>query len=341
MGFEMGHELDRTRYILPKLSKGNYNTLMKLITNSLRFDPSDPAKFRLHVLDHYYKYGWRSTVDAFGVKKSTLYDWKKIFEKSKKNIVSLVPISTRPKNVRQMTINVELLDLIKSFRLEFGNLSKYKIKPFLDEYSKSKGLTSYGTTKIGVLIKRRNYFFEGKNKRKKYKRPLTPRIKKAPKESVPGYIEMDSITLWVLGKRYYFFTAIDVVTKYAWVVITTRLSSREAKLALMEFRNHYGEEVRRVQTDNGHEFLKEFDEYLETIQIKHEFIYPRSPKINGVVERFNRSLQEEFIERNDEIFYDQEKFIQKLTKYLIWYNTLRPHHSLGLISPQAYLEKIR
>ena len=134
MGFEMGHELDRTRYILPKLSKGNYNTLMKLITNSLRFDPSDPAKFRLHVLDHYYKYGWRSTVDAFGVKKSTLYDWKKIFEKSKKNIVSLVPISTRPKNVRQMTINVELLDLIKSFRLEFGNLSKYKIKPFLDEY---------------------------------------------------------------------------------------------------------------------------------------------------------------------------------------------------------------
>ncbi len=341
MDSKMGHETDRTRYILPKLSQGNYNTLVKLITNSLKFNPSDPAKFRLHVLDHYYKFGWRSTVDAFGVKKSTLYDWKKVFEKSKKNIVSLVPISTRPKNVRQMSVDLELLELIKSLRLEFGNLSKYKIKPFLDEYSKKRCVSSYGTTKIGVLIKRRNYFFEGKNKRKKYKKPLTPRLKHAPKELIPGYIEMDSITLWVLGKRYYFFTAIDIVTKFAWVVMTIHLSSREAKLAFMEFRNHYKEQVRCVQTDNGHEFLKEFNEYLNVIGINHEFIYPRSPKINGVVERFNRSLQEEFIQRNDEIIYDPQIFNQKLTKYLIWYNTARPHHSLGLISPQAYLEKFR
>ncbi len=335
----MSHETDRTRYILPKLGVGNYNTLMKLITNSLLFDPSDAAKFRLHGLDHYYKFGWRSAVSAFGVKKSTLYDWKKVFEKSERKLISLVPISTRPKNLREMKINPELLEVIKSMRQEYGNLSKYKIKPFLDEISKEKGLDSYGTTKIGVLIKRNNYFFEGKNKVKQVHKPLTPRLKHAPKQKVPGYIEMDSITLWVLGKRYYFMTVIDIVTKFAWVTLTTRLSSREARFAFMKFKDQYSHKIRVVQTDNGHEFLKEFSEYMEKIHVKHEFIYPRSPKINGVIERFNRSLQEEFIQRHDEIIYDPEEFNQKLYKYLIWYNTKRPHHSLGLISPQAYMQK--
>ena len=63
----MSHETDRTRYILPKLTKGNYNTLMKLISNSLTFGVSDCAKFRLHVLDHYFKHGIRSTCDAFNL----------------------------------------------------------------------------------------------------------------------------------------------------------------------------------------------------------------------------------------------------------------------------------
>jgi len=90
----MPSDYNKKVYILPKLGWGNYNTLMKLISNSLRFDLSDPAKFRLHVLDHYYKYGWKSTIDAFGVAKSTLYDWRKVFITSKKQINSLVPKST-------------------------------------------------------------------------------------------------------------------------------------------------------------------------------------------------------------------------------------------------------
>ena len=54
-------------------------------------------------------------------------------------------------------------------------------------------------------------------------------------------------------------------------------------------------------------------------------IYPKSPKINGVVERFNRTLQEEFINRNDEIYVDLDAFAEKLTGYLRWVNGTRPH----------------
>ena len=150
---------------------------------------------------------------------------------------------------------------------------------------------------------------------------------------------MDTIAIWALGRKYYFVTAIDIVTKFAWVKMVPSPSSKQAKLSFMEFRSEYAHPVRVVQTDNGSEFLGEFDEYLTKINLKHQFIYQKSPKINGVVERFNRTVQEEFITRNDEYMYDKEMFNQKLTNYLIWYNTKRPHYSLGLIPPTEYMQR--
>lgn len=181
-----------------------------------------------------------------------------------------------------------------------------------------------------------------KTKRKtKRRKPLTPRLKRSPKELLPGYIEMDSIIIYVLGRKYCFITAIDIITKFAWVKLTTNLSSRQARLALIGFKSQYKQHLRIIQTDNGSEFLGEFDNYLNRIQIKHEFIYQKSPKVNGMVERFNRTMQEEFINRNDDILFDKEKFNQKLTNYLIWYNTKRPHYSLGQISPTKYMQKFK
>lgn len=335
----MSHETDRTRYILPKLTKGNYNILMKLVSNSLTFEVSDAAKFRLHVLDHYFKHGIKSTCHAFSLPRSAVYGWRKLFLSSKRKIVSLVPKSTRPTRTRQMTVDLRLLQFIKSMRLEYGNLSKYKIKPFLDEYAKENNLPLYGTIKIGVIIKRKKLVFNTKTKRKFKRKPLVVRLKKSPKEILPGYIEMDSVVIQVINHTYYFLTAIDIVTKFAWVKMTTSHSSRQARLALIEFQKNYKHHLRTVQTDNGTEFLGEFDEYLSQIQIKHEFIYLKSPKINGVVERFNRTIQEEFIQRHEDIIFDKPIFTQKLTNYLIWYNTKRPHYSLGQISPYEYMKK--
>jgi transposase InsO family protein len=46
----------------------------------------------------------------------------------------------------------------------------------------------------------------------------------------------------------------------------------------------------------------------------------------------------EFINRNDELWYDLDLFNQKLTGYLQWYNTRRPHHSLDLKPPINYMQ---
>jgi transposase InsO family protein len=328
----MGHQTDRRRYILPKLRKGDYNTLMKLISPKL----ADPAVFRLRVLNHYYQYGWKSACDAYGVGKSTLYDWKRVYEASGKNKYSLVPKSTRPHHTRTMTLNPKLVDFIKEMRKEYGNLGRAKIKPFLDEYAKSLGVKSYATTKISNIVRRKNFFFEKKKKRKK-KKPLTPWVKRSPRQKLPGYIEMDIVHVWVLGRKHYFVTALDVVTRFAWVTLAKSPSSKWTTYSYRKFTKHYKHKVRVVQTDNGSEFLGEFHKYITKLNVNHEFIYPKSPKVNGYIERFNRTFKEEFLYRH-ELTITEDKFQQKLTKYLVWYNTKRPHCSLNMKSPIEYMQ---
>lgn len=337
----MPSDFNTIRYILPKLSKGNYTTFMKMLHNSLTFEMSDAARFRLYVLDFYYQHGWRATIDAFKVGKSTLYDWKRRFELSRKKLTSLIPLSTRPKRTRVMTTDIRLVEFIRGVRKGYGNVSKYKLKIFIDEYAKSLGIPTLSASVIGKIVRRRNFFFEGKIRVKRKKTKLLyPRLKKAPKETVPGYLEMDSVTFYVLDKKYYFITAIDIVTKYAWVKLVTNLSSQAAKLALIEFKDGYSHPLRVVQTDNGSEFLLHFDKYLQESEVIHQFIYQKLPKVNGVVERFNRTIQEEFISREAQDIYDTEQFKDKLVRYLIWYNTKRPHYSLNYRTPMQFLTEL-
>lgn len=329
----MSNETNKYRYLTSYFRRGDYKTLMKLISADL----SDPAKFRLHVLDHYYKYGWRIASDAFGVPRSTLYDWKRTFEKSGKKPVSLVPKSTRPHKTRTMTTDHRLVEFIKQMRKDYGNVGAKIIKPFLDEYANVIGIDTVSVSTIEKIIKRRRFTYEQRVKTRRRTKFTKLRMRRSPKVNKPGYVQMDSIILYINKERYLFMCTIDIFTKYALVKRVTALSSVNAKETFKAFQEVNPTRVHTVQTDNGSEFLAHFHKYLEEENIKHKFIYPRLCKVNGVVERFNRTVQEEFIKRNDEIYYDLKKFEDKLTKYLYWYNNKRPHHSLGYISPIQFI----
>ncbi|MEX0616478.1 MAG: integrase core domain-containing protein [Candidatus Woykebacteria bacterium] len=238
-----------------------------------------------------------------------------------------------------MAIDWRLEVFIKALRVKYGRLSKYKIKIFLDEYAKSLGIASYGVTKINKIIKRRHYYFYGKTKVKRRTGGAIKRLRRTPKETVPGYLQMDSITVYVTSQKYYFVSVIDIVTKFAWCSLVASSTAKNSTVTLEKFQANYPYPVRVIQTDNGHEFLGDFQAYCEERSIPPEFIYPRSPKINGVVGRFNQTVQEEFITRADELYYNRSGFEEKLTKYLTWYNNSRPHHSLNLRTPVAYLKE--
>ena len=335
----MPSDFKRVRYLRPKYSQKSYHILMKMMQDGLALEISDVAQFRIHVINHYYKYGVRPTLDAFKVKKSTFYDWKKTYETNGKRIISLVPHKTRPLHMRKMETDWRIITFIKEMRKEHGNIGKSMIKPFVDAYAKELGVKTLAESTIGKVIKRRHLTFEKKVYPQKQKNKFHKlRVRKSPKVTTPGFIQMDSIVVYVNYEKHLFMSVIDIYTKYALVVYVKNLSSATAREVFKQFQNNNPTAIHTVQTDNGSEFLKSFHEYLEEQQIKHQFIYPRMPKINSFIERFNRTIQEEFILRNDEIYYDQIAFAKKLTNYLYWYNYQRPHASLKYVSPMTFIQ---
>lgn len=238
-----------------------------------------------------------------------------------------------------METDRRIVEFIKGMREEHGNIGKSMLKPFVDAYAKKIGITTIGETTIQKIIKRRGFTFEKKvypqkqaNKFKKL------RVRKSPKVQRPGFVQMDSIVVYINYEKHLFMCCIDVFTKFAHVVYVENLKAHTAKKVFQEFEELNPSKIYVVQTDNGSEFLESFHEYLEEQRLRHQFIYPKSPKINAFIERFNRTIQEEFILRNDEIYYDTQAMQRKLTKYLFWYNYQRPHRSLNYLSPMTFIE---
>lgn len=95
--------------------------------------------------------------------------------------------------------------------------------------------------------------------------------------------------------------------------------------------------IKSIQTDNGLEFLGEFESYLKRLDITHLFIYPRCPKINGVIERFNRTIQEDFLDQNLHLIHSPKEFSLKLSQYLLFFNSQRVHEALNYMTPLDHL----
>jgi len=86
-------------------------------------------------------------------------------------------------------------------------------------------------------------------------------------------------------------------------VSTSFHASRAAKEFFTLCRKAFPYPINFVLTDNGSEFAKEFNEELMNFHLVHYHTYPRTPKMNAHMERFNRTFREEFLD------------------YLVWYNT--------------------
>ena len=77
------------------------------------------------------------------------------------------------------------------------------------------------------------------------------------------------------------------------------------------------------------EFSKYFDEKLTELNIVHFWNYAKKPIYNGKIERYNRTIQEEFIDPYIASLFkhDINEFNQELADWCIFYNTKRPHYS--------------
>jgi len=154
-----------------------------------------------------------------------------------------------------------------------------------------------------------------------------------------GYIQGDTVETIEGGIRRYTISLIDVKLKVAHSKTFTGKLAKYALEIFKEFQLLLPVAVHRVQTDNGSEFEGVFDQYLTRKKIKHLWTYPRCPKINSVIERYNRSIQEEWMESYLDEIDDTIQFNKRLKEYLYFYNNLRVHESLQLKTPAEVVGK--
>ncbi|MEI8174883.1 MAG: integrase core domain-containing protein [bacterium] len=207
-----------------------------------------------------------------------------------------------------------------------ADLSSSTVGRMLDDLKKQKILPN--PKHISYHAKTDTFHEKTKVKRKKLR----------SKGHTEGLVKADSIVRFTNGIKRYIVTAIDKKSKFAFAYAYKNHSSDATVDFMKKFKNVAPISLTHVQTDNGSEFAKHFDIFLEKNGIIHFHTYPRTPKMNSEIERFNRTLSDAFIKQNRMLLaYDIDAFNQKLIDWLLWYNTRRPHWSLGLISPLRYI----
>ena len=258
----------------------------------------------------------------------------------------MVPHSTRPRRLRSSSVPYQVIEYIKGLRQEHPRLGKEKIKPLLDVYCQQAGFPLPSVSTIGNILRRHHLFFQKAGRvyhdpssgyAQNPKRQGRAKIKRSPKPLEFGHIVSDTIERVMDGIREYFYSAMDIKSRFALSLNYKHLSSKNMEDFYERFRSLYPGEIITWQSDNGSENLGVFDTTLKRDGIHHLFSYPRCPKINAYIERYNRALQEEFINNHLDLIHDKPLFNQKLADYLIFYNTKRVHKGLQNKTPVDYL----
>ena len=293
---------------------------------------SKSAKQRLCWMDyHHHGNTVARTCRHFGIASKTFHKWKKRYNPH--DLASLEDLPKRPKRTRCWEVTREEERRILALRTRHIRYGKMKLRVIYQ--------TTYGepvsSWKVQRVIQKHGlYYHARKNKMTQAKRKrsgLKKRITELKKEPRSGFlIAVDTICLNVYGQRRYILTGIDVYGKVAFARMYPGHGSAYAADFLKRIHYLLDGKIENIQTDNGSEFGKYFMRASETLKLTHYHSRVRTPKDNAFDERFNRTLQDEFIALGH-LTSDCAIFNRELTEWLIEYNFHRPHQTLEYLTP--------
>lgn len=312
-----------------------------------RYMITEQAKERCKILAFWEKYGDIATKEAFDVSRPTLFRWQKKLEKSLGKLEGLNRGSTAPKRRRKRIVDDKVTTFVIEQRKLHYRLGKKKLAAMIKDeygiiYSESKLGRILGDLKKLNLLPSYNkmtlYARSGMVKPRTFIRRKKLRIKDYKPEKSGDVVQIDTVVKFINGIKRYIHTAIDVESDFTFALAYTTLSSKTSTDFMKRLIDVVPFNIKRVQTDNGLEFEKYFRDYLKKKNIIHFHNYPRCPKMNAFIERFNRTIQEDFINWHLMTLRDDiNHFNRDLMDWLLWYNTKRPHESLGMVSPLKYI----
>ncbi len=269
------------------------------------------------------------TCRYFDIARKTFYKWQKAFDSG--NLRGLEEKSRAPQRIRQKEFTQEQYLCFLPLREKYLRYGKEKLLCiYRREHPTDTKISSW---KIQKMIERSGLYYNPKQhahiqrkKRRSLGKPR-PKIQTLAKEDREGFlICLDTVQRSCNGQTRFIYTAVDYHSKIAFAHAYTRHTSKAAEDFLMRLYCLLEGRIANIQTDNGSEFLKHFDECLTKLKIPHYFSRPRTPKDNGRNERFNRTMSDEFLQMGN-MTDDLTLLNHRLTELLVEYSFQIPHRS--------------
>jgi transposase InsO family protein len=228
----------------------------------------------------------------------TSYRWQKRYEPL--DLTTLEERSHCPHHRRQPTWSFPLERKVLTLRLQFPRWGKDKLAVLLRQQGEA-----ISTSMVGRILTRLKHC----GQLREAPRPAVPGSRRAlrvrpyavrkPKQyavSQPGdLVEVDTLEVRpVPGVVFKQFTARDVVSRWDVIQAHGRATAQSASEFLETLLHRMPFPVRALQVDGGSEFAAQFEQSCQQRGVRLFVLPPRSPKLNGAVERANRTHSEEF-----------------------------------------------
>ena len=267
--------------------------------------------------------GWstRKVARYFGFNQSTIVRW---FKKSKVYGYHPIPtLSSKPKHHPKQLSN-EIVWKIFQQRIKNKRCAEVVHQELLNQGIKTSLSSVKRTLERNNLLK----------KRSKWKR-YHPHVDRPYPLKAGDLVEIDTIHLMISEKkRIYVFVLIDVYSRWVYVKCYGKMSSKICLNFVREAQEKACFKFNMLQSDHGQEFGKWF---VTQIKKNHRYTRIGKPNDNSHVERFNRTLQEECI---DKVNTNVRSINCALKKYLQYYNYERLHMGLNLKTPSQFINKV-
>jgi putative transposase len=301
---------------------------------------SPRARARLALIEWHAAHGANvsRTARHFGFSRPTVYRWLRRYERFR--LASLEDRPSVPRRRRRPTWTAEQAEAVRALREEYPAWSKAKLAVVLRRAGIHLSVSMVG--RIMRRLRRRGVLREPVRRpisarRRRWTRPHAVRKPAGYQVAAAGdLVQLDTLDVRGPGLALKQFTARDVISR--WDVLTlaanARAASAVALLDALSARMPFA--VRAISVDNGSEFMADFETECARRGIALFVLPPRSPKLNGAVERANRTHTEEFYEVTDAPL-ELEALQAALARWEIIYNTIRPHQALGYLTPAEWL----
>jgi len=129
------------------------------------------------------------------------------------------------------------------------------------------------------------------------------RITELKNKQINGFFfQLDTKVIWCYPAKRYIFTAIEKNTKIAFARMYKNNSSYSGRGFLLRLYFLLNNRINYLHSNNSMEFHKHFEDTCKKLGIKHYWSRPRTPKDYAEIERFNRTLEEEFFVYNGKLY---------------------------------------